>query len=402
MTIPLIQFQNISKKFGKQVILDNVNLSINKGEITSIIGKSGVGKTILLKHIIGLVEPDSGTILYQGMPLFKMDRKKKISIKRKFSYMFQGTALFDSMSVFENIALPLKEKNSLSETKIHNRVMSKIEQLDLQEIDQKYPSQLSGGMKKRVALARALITEPEIILFDEPTTGLDPIRKNAVHSMIADYQRKFDFTGIIVSHEIPDIFYLSQRLVMLHEGKILFNGSPNDLRNNNDPIVKEFTSGHETHHDPATGLTTQIQAEKRFMEEMARMVRHEINFSVLLFNITNLREINKKDGHITGQRVIKKFSDELARCLRITDICFKYELNKIMVFLPNTNQEQARKTCIKLANEIKTRKSGHEQLLDDTEFSISVGYMAAQKDSQFEYLVKNMESKLNPLSKFST
>ncbi|MBN1624974.1 MAG: ATP-binding cassette domain-containing protein, partial [Deltaproteobacteria bacterium] len=178
----LIQFINVTKGFGEQFVLKDANLSIYKGEITTIIGKSGVGKTVLLKHIIGLVEPDSGQILFQGRPFSKMSNAEKKELKRKFSYMFQGTALFDSMTVSENIALPLKEKNHLSDTVIHRMVMGKMEQLDLREIGDKYPSQLSGGMKKRVALARALVTEPEIILFDEPTTGLDPIRKNAVHS----------------------------------------------------------------------------------------------------------------------------------------------------------------------------------------------------------------------------
>jgi phospholipid/cholesterol/gamma-HCH transport system ATP-binding protein len=132
--------------------------------------------------------------------------------------MLQGTALFDSMTVFDNISLPLKEKRHLSETVIHKMVIDKMEQLDLQNVGEKYPSQLSGGMKKRVALARALVTEPEVVLFDEPTTGLDPIRRNAVHSMISDYQQKYGFSGIVVSHALPEILYISQRLIMLHEG----------------------------------------------------------------------------------------------------------------------------------------------------------------------------------------
>jgi len=253
MDQPLIQFDNVSKDFGQQVILKNADLNIYKGEITTIIGKSGVGKTVLLKHIIGLIEPDSGRVLYHGKSLSETGRREKRALMRRFSYMFQGTALFDSMTVYENIALPLKEKSSLSEDVIRRRVRDKMEQLDLNDMENKYPSQLSGGMKKRVALARALVTDPEIVLFDEPTTGLDPIRRNAVHSMIADYQQRFGFTGIIVSHEIPDIFFISQRVAMIDEGKILFEGSPEDIRQSTDPVIQEFIRGQESRHDLSGG-----------------------------------------------------------------------------------------------------------------------------------------------------
>jgi phospholipid/cholesterol/gamma-HCH transport system ATP-binding protein len=226
MELPLIQLVDVYKKFGNNKVLIGANLSIFEGQVTTIIGKSGGGKSVLLKHIIGLLEPDSGKILFRGRSLSEMQKAEKKAFKRKFSYVFQGTALFDSITIFENIALPLKEKTSFKKAKIDNLVREKMDQLDLRGIDHKYPSQLSGGMKKRVALARALVTDPEIVLFDEPTTGLDPIRKNAVHKMISDYQKQFGFTGVVVSHEIPDIFYISQRVAMLEEGRIVFEGSP--------------------------------------------------------------------------------------------------------------------------------------------------------------------------------
>ncbi len=243
MREPLIQFKNVYKSFGENHVLNGTDLSIYKGEITTIIGKSGGGKSVLLKHIIGLIEQDSGTILFESHPVSEMKKAERKILKRKCSYMFQGTALFDSLTVYENIALPLKETTSLSDSEISRRVRDKMEQLDLHEIDEKYPSQLSGGMKKRVALARALVTDPEIVLFDEPTTGLDPIRKKAVHEMISDYQQKFGFTGVVVSHDIPDIFHISQRVAMLDEGRILFEGSPVQLAQVSDPAVKEFIQG---------------------------------------------------------------------------------------------------------------------------------------------------------------
>jgi phospholipid/cholesterol/gamma-HCH transport system ATP-binding protein len=243
MREPLIQFKNIQKRFGENEVLKGADLSIYKGEITTIIGKSGVGKSVLLKHIIGLVEQDAGAIFFEGRPVSEMKKTERKNLKRKCSYMFQGTALFDSLTVYENIALPLAETTPLSKSEIEKRVKDKMNQLDLVGIDEKFPSQLSGGMKKRVALARALVTDPEIILFDEPTTGLDPIRKKAVHDMISDYQRKFGFTGVVVSHDIPDIFHISQRVAMLDGGRILFEGSPEELSRVSDPAVKEFIQG---------------------------------------------------------------------------------------------------------------------------------------------------------------
>ena len=229
MKQPLIELKNIYKKFGDEPILQGVNLSIYKGEVTAIIGQSGCGKSVLLKHIIGLILQDSGEILFRGIPLNQMSKKEKSSVKQKFSYMFQGSALFDSMTVFENVALPLMEKKIFNKHKIEEKVNSMLDKLGLHGIDNKYPAQLSGGMKKRIALSRALITEPEIVLFDEPTTGLDPVRKQTVHEMIADYQLKFGYTGILISHEIPDVFYISQRIAMLSEGKIIFEGSPDEI-----------------------------------------------------------------------------------------------------------------------------------------------------------------------------
>lgn len=401
MRQPLIQFQHVTKTFGRQVVLENADLMIFKGEITTIIGKSGVGKTVLLKLIIGLIEPDSGEILYQGRSSSQMNRLEKREIKKKFSYMFQGTALFDSMTVFDNIALPLKEKNRLSESMIQRRVLDKMEQLELTEIGEKYPSQISGGMKKRVALARALVTEPEIVLFDEPTTGLDPIRKNAVHSMISEYQRKFSFTGIIVSHEIPDIFFISQRLAMLHEGRILFEGSPKEINRDPDPILKQFIRGLESRHDSLTGLITQPRGVRRFREEMARLQRHDTIFSIIVFQFKNIDEINTKAGHVTGQAILKSFSEDLRKNLRITDTCFRYGLNKIIAVLPNTNLEQARLTTAKLANVIKMEEFFESPSDTSLECIVSVGFAEAQKDIQLEHLLKTAETRLDEICFYS-
>ena len=396
----LIQLENVSKRFGQNIVLDEANLSICQGEITSVIGKSGVGKSVLLKHIIGLIEPDSGRILFQGQPLSKMKKEDKQAFKRKFSYVFQGTALFDSMNVFENIALPLRERTSLGEGEIQRQVRDKMGQLDLEKINNEYPSQISGGMKKRVALARALITDPEIVLFDEPTTGLDPIRKNAVHSMISDYQKKFGFTGVMVSHEIPDIFYISQRLAMIEEGRILFEGTPEEIQQTQDTTVQQFIKGLEIRHDVLTGMPPQPQGEERFNEEMSRLLRHHIAFSVIIFTVGNLEEINEKAGHVTGQIVLQKFAAELQRNLRLTDTSYRYGLNKIVVVLTHTDRDQARMTCAKLSREIDMKKIFGIEGLSEMDCTVTVGFAEVEEAGSIEKILSNAESMQNTLDEF--
>jgi len=243
MTQPFIEFKNVRKSFGKNHVMQGVNLSIYQGEITVIIGKSGCGKSILLKHIIGLMTQDSGSIFMAGEDMASMDKKRRKLFKKKASYMFQDNALFDSLNVFENIALPLTEGSSFSKRQIKERVMTRMEQMDLVGIEERYVAELSGGMRKRVALARALVTDPDVVLFDEPTTGLDPLRKKAVHSMVMEYQKRFGFTAVVVSHEIPEIFEIAQRVAMIDRGKIVFQGSPQEILASTIEEVSSFISG---------------------------------------------------------------------------------------------------------------------------------------------------------------
>ncbi len=244
----LIEFRQVSKAFGSLQVLDALDLKIERGVVTSVIGRSGVGKSVMLKHIMGLEKPDSGQIFLEGNDLEKMSRAERRTVKGKFSYMFQNMALFDSMTCFENIALPLEEKTKLSHKQIRAKVIEKMEQLEIQGTRGKYPAQVSGGMRKRVALARALITDPKIVLFDEPTTGLDPIRKNVVHEMIAHYQREFGFTAVVVTHDIPDVFKISQKIAMLDDGKILFEGTQAEIETCEHPRVRQFVLGLRMQH----------------------------------------------------------------------------------------------------------------------------------------------------------
>ena len=262
-TTPLIQLRNISKAFGGREILRDATLDIRRNEITAIIGKSGGGKSVLVKHIIGLITADSGEIIFDGIPYSTMKRKDFSAIKNRCSYMFQNNALFDSMTVFENIALPLREKFRFTKKDIEDKVRARIEQLELTEVAQMYPKQISGGMQKRVALARALVTEPEIIFFDEPTTGLDPIRKMTVFSMIHRYHEKLNFTAVIITHDIPDIFYIAHSVNILDEGRIIFSGSPVALEQSADPGLYTYTHGHEMLIDELTGLHNRLSLVRK-------------------------------------------------------------------------------------------------------------------------------------------
>jgi phospholipid/cholesterol/gamma-HCH transport system ATP-binding protein len=239
----MIQLTDLHKSFGSQNVLNGLNLTIPDGQITAIIGPSGEGKSVLLKHIIGLMQPDSGQIEIDGESIIGIRRSELNRIREKFGMLFQNAALFDSMNVFENVAFPLQEKTSFSKDEIRTRVLSALEDVGLKNVEQKFTDELSGGMKKRVGLARALLLNPKIILFDEPTTGLDPIIKRAIHQLISETHAKFGFTAVIVSHEIPDIFDIAQNVAMLFRGEILQFGTADEIINSTHPVVKQFISG---------------------------------------------------------------------------------------------------------------------------------------------------------------
>jgi phospholipid/cholesterol/gamma-HCH transport system ATP-binding protein len=391
---PLIQLQDVVKTLGVNRVLDGVNLNIHRGEITAIIGKSGSGKSVLLKHIIGLLEPDLGAILFEGRKRSDMNPPEKKALRQKFSYVFQDTALFDFLTVVENIALPLVERKGAIPKEIQRRVRDKLSQLDLYDVDYKYPSQLSGGMKKRVALARALVTEPEIVLFDEPTTGLDPIRKNAVHSMISDYQRRFGFTGVVVSHEIPDIFFIAQRVAMIDEGRIRFEGTPQDIQQASDREVRNFIEGLESPRDELTGIASQSIGQQHLLQEMGRLQRHQIPFSIVLMSMENLEDLDRIAGHVASQTVFKRFADHVIQHSYVSDTCFRYAINKIMAVLPDTNEDQARGFCQKISRTLK-----HNALLDVVEkipsvcYSVSAGVVQAKQASSLEELIAAAEQR---------
>lgn len=237
---PMIRLIDVRKKFGSQEILKGINLSIYEGKTTVIVGESGKGKSLILKHILGLIRPDKGKVLVEGNDINKIGRKDLKAIRSKFGVLFQNAALFDSMTVFDNVALPLRERTKASEEEIRKIVNEKLDLMDIEGSNDKYPAQLSGGMRKRVGLARALVLNPKIVFFDEPTTGLDVAKSNEMYRVFFKTQSKLGYTALIVSHDVPKIFKLADYVALLHDGVIQDCLPPEDFQTSENPFIKEF------------------------------------------------------------------------------------------------------------------------------------------------------------------
>jgi phospholipid/cholesterol/gamma-HCH transport system ATP-binding protein len=239
----IISVRDVYKRFGPQEVLTGVNLDIRECESLVILGQSGCGKSVLLKHITGLIEPDGGSILFQGEDITKFGRQKLFDMRTHFGMLFQGAALFDSMTVGENVGLPLVQHGRKSNEEIREIVLEKLRLIGLTDVFDSYPSQLSGGMKKRVGLARAIVMDPQVVLYDEPTTGLDPIMADIINNLIRDLQRELNITSVVVTHDINSAYKVGDRMTMLHEGKIIFSGTPDETKGTDNAIVRQFIEG---------------------------------------------------------------------------------------------------------------------------------------------------------------
>jgi phospholipid/cholesterol/gamma-HCH transport system ATP-binding protein len=240
---PIIEFVNVHKSFRGQKVLDGLNLKIARGKTTVIIGRSGGGKSVTIKHMIGLTKPDRGEVLVDGVDITHLGKEELNKVRRRFGMLFQEGALFDSMTVGENVAFPLVERTNLDEQEIQTRVSEMLRVVGLPGVETKMPAELSGGMKKRVGLARALISEPEIVLFDEPTSGLDPIMADAIDHLILDTQRQWGRTYVVISHDIRATFEVADFIAMLYEGRIIAYGTRDEIRANKNPFLVQFIKG---------------------------------------------------------------------------------------------------------------------------------------------------------------
>jgi phospholipid/cholesterol/gamma-HCH transport system ATP-binding protein len=268
----IIVLKNITKKFGNNVVLDNISLAIEKGKTTVVIGPSGCGKTVLIKHLILLLRPTSGEAYFKGRRIDNLRERDLNKIRTHYGFLFQGGALFDSLSVFENIVFPLRQHYDVADwQQVEDLVKAKLAMVGLDGYQNYYPASLSGGQRKRVALARAIALNPEVILYDEPTTGLDPIRADVINELILKLERELSVTSVVVTHDMTSAYKVADRIIMLHKGKILADGNADYIRNHPHPTVQHFINGQVEEDDLAvlrmSGAVSQAQFLPRDFEQ---------------------------------------------------------------------------------------------------------------------------------------
>jgi len=246
MESPLIVIENLHKSFDSQQVLRGVDISINRGDSVVIIGQSGCGKSVLVKHLIRLLVPDDGRVIFDGEDISGFDFRELTKFRRRFGMLFQSAALFDSMTVEENVGLGLKESRRYSKREVKDIVDEKLEMVGLQGANDKEPAQLSGGMRKRVGLARAIAASPEVLLYDEPTTGLDPIMADMINELIVNLREKLNVTSIVVTHDMQSVFKVADKIIMLHDGRACFEGTPEEVKSTDNAIVRQFITGSAT------------------------------------------------------------------------------------------------------------------------------------------------------------
>ncbi len=248
----LIVVKNLTKSFSDELVLDNISLAAEKGKTTVVIGPSGCGKTVLMKHMIVLERPTSGEIYFKGQRIDNLSEDELVPVRTQYGFLFQGGALFDSLSVYENIIFPLKQHREITDFKaVDELVKSRLAMVGMDGFQQHYPASLSGGQQKRVALARAIALEPEVILYDEPTTGLDPIRSDVINELILKLQRELEITTIVVTHDMKSAYKIGDRIIMLHNGKIIADGDSEHIRNHPHSVVQQFIHGQVSEADVA-------------------------------------------------------------------------------------------------------------------------------------------------------
>ena len=242
----MIRIRGLKKRLGGQQVLDGVDLDIAAGETVVVMGRSGTGKSVLLKHIIGLMKPDAGSIEVEGQEIAGLSERELDGVRRRFGMLFQGAALFDSLNVGENVGVGLREHQRLDDAEVRARVAQRLEWVGLAGVEAMSPASLSGGMRKRVGLARAIAMDPQYILYDEPTTGLDPIMADAIDQLIRSLQKRLGITSVVVTHDMTSAYKVADRMAMLHEGKVVFMGSPDETRTTTNPMVRQFVAGSST------------------------------------------------------------------------------------------------------------------------------------------------------------
>jgi phospholipid/cholesterol/gamma-HCH transport system ATP-binding protein len=408
MNSPIIEFKNVTKRFGERTILDRINLQIYEGDVTTIIGKSGEGKSVLLKHIIGLLKPDEGSVLFRGRPIEKMSLKEWNAYLAQVSYMFQNNALFDSKTVYENVAMPLIKFNHLSKSQVREKVKARLKQTELTNVAHRYPSELSGGMQKRAALARALVTDPKIVLFDELTTGQDPIRRNAILGMVAEYKMKFGFTAVLISHDIPDVFYISNRILALYDKKIVFQGAPEAFEEFDHPFYDEIIASIERLQHELTGLHSRRQFKMRYQMDLARKNGNQ-PFAVVVFTLENLDRLIENLGHTATQTAIRTMGDYIIKHFgAVGGFSTRRRIDQFSTVLPFSDLDEARRILQDFNRDF--RQNGLIGIEDAArevnpevgcfEFSISAGLAQGNSNVELDSIMAFADFNREPIADF--
>jgi phospholipid/cholesterol/gamma-HCH transport system ATP-binding protein len=405
---PLIEFRGISKTFGTRNILNRIDFSIYEGEVTTLIGLSGTGKSVTLKHIIGMLKPDEGQILFRGKPIDKMSKKEWNAYISQISYMFQNNALSDSMTVFENVAMALKYTTKLKKKEIEARAMARIEQTELTEVADKYPSEISGGMQKRAALARALVTDPNIVLFDEPTTGQDPIRKNAILSMVAEYQKRFGFTALMISHEIPDVYFISNRILALYDRKIVFQGDPEDFESLDHPFRQELISSLESLGEELTGLYSKRHFKVRYQTDLSQR-QPDATYAAAVFTLDNIDAISEHLGHDATQQIIRSLGSYINKHFgAVGGFSSRQTINEYATVLPYSDLDEAHRIMDDFTRDFQAHGiQGIEMQRGETdsdeaciEFSVLAGLAQGKPQIEIESVMEFARFNQKEISRF--
>ena len=405
---PIIEFKGVTKRFDVRTILDKVDFKIYEGEVTTLIGLSGTGKSVTLKHIIGLLKPDEGQVLYRGQPIDQMTKKEWDAYIGQISYMFQNNALFDSMTIFENVALPLRQTTNFNKKEIADKVMSSIEQTELTEVFDKYPSELSGGMQKRAALARALVTDPSLVLFDEPTTGQDPIRKNAILGMVAEYQSRFGFTALLISHEIPDVYFISNRILALYGKKIVFQGPPDEFEEFEHPFREEILTSLESLQEDITGLYSKRHFKVRYQTDLSKR-QPDAMYAVAIFALEEIDLVSENMGHDATQEIIRALGSYINKHFgAVGGFSARQTINEYATVLPYSDLEEAERIMEDFTKDflehglpnIQTLVEGEKAKDDCFEFNILAGLAQGKPQIEIESVMEFARFNQKPIARF--
>jgi phospholipid/cholesterol/gamma-HCH transport system ATP-binding protein len=405
---PLIEFRDVTKRFGSRTILQRVNFKIYEGEITTLIGLSGTGKSVTLKHIIGLLQPDEGDILFRGKPYAQMSKAEWNDCLAQISYMFQNNALFDSMTVFDNVALPLRQTTRKKTKEIRDTVMARLAQTELTDVAFKYPSEISGGMQKRTALARALVTDPKIVLFDEPTTGQDPIRKNAILGMIAQYQKRFAFTALLISHEIPDVFFISNRILALYDKQIVFEGTPEAFENFDHPFMEELRSSIEGLQQELTGLYSRRHFKVRYQTDLAKRSTDH-TYVVAVFKLEAMEQLAASLGHDAAQKAFRAMGAFINKHFgAVGAFSSRQAIDEFGTVLPFSDMEEAGRILQDFiadfqkngASELQSVLDVHASPQRTCEITVSAGLAQGKPQVELESIMEFARFRQEPIAHF--